>query len=50
MGPEEKEKLQRILWNHKEALQKSKEDLGRSTLIHHEIEVVQCHTKSLQDA
>ncbi len=41
MGPDEKEKLQRILWNHKEAFQKSKEDLGRTTLIKHEIELVE---------
>ncbi len=51
MGLEEREKLQRILWNHKEAFQKSKEDLGRTTLIQHEIELVEgpCRTRNLQD-
>ncbi len=41
MGSEEKEKLQRILWDHMEAFQKNKEDLGRTTLIQHEIELVE---------
>ncbi len=35
MAPDDKEKLQRILWNHKQAFQKNKEDLGRTTLIQH---------------
>ncbi len=45
MGPDDKEKLQRILWNHKEAFQKNKEDLGRTTLIQHEIELVEGATQ-----